>query len=320
MTNPYWQLGSKRIGLERPRIMAIVNADPESFYPGSRLSAGSAETGERLARLLEAGADVLDIGGQSTRPGSVAASEEEELARVIPLIRLARELAPDLPLSVDTFRTVVAREALAAGADGVNDISAGGLDPQLWELVAASGCGYVLMHMRGTPQTMQQDVHYDDCVAEVAAFLGEKRSILIVLGVEPQRIALDPGIGFGKRLQDNLALIGGAERLRKLVGAHGRAPGFDTAVPGAQPCAPTEDRSQPCAPALLYGLSRKSFINTLMKQAGQPEAAALPEQRLPATLGATWALLDQGVMLHRVHDVAETRQLMTLWEALRDTR
>lgn len=332
-----WQLGDKSLDLSSPRIMAIVNADPESFYPGSRIAGEPALVRERLAQLAEEGADILDIGGQSARPGSTAAGPAEELRRVIPVLEAALQLsalrARDggtlLAVSIDTFHAEVAREALALGVHCVNDISAGGLDPQLWEVVAGSDCGYVLMHMLGTPQDMQRAPHYEDCVAEVGAFLSQKLGQLEALGIAGQRVALDPGIGFGKRLQDNLALISGAERLRSLVGAghsfvgaHIRAPNSNEARTGAHPCAPTIDEgAHPCAPthggpSLLYGLSRKSFIKSLMNEAGRPEAAAAPEQRLPASLGATWRLLDQGVMLHRVHDVAETRQLMSLWEAL----
>ncbi|MCC7479647.1 dihydropteroate synthase [bacterium] len=325
-SNSIWVLGDKELTLDRPRIMAIVNADPESFHPGSRISGEAALIRERLALLAADGADILDIGGQSTRPGSVSVGPAEELRRVIPVLEGALELShlrerdggPMLTVSVDTFHAEVAREALALGVHCVNDISAGSLDPQLWETVAGSDCGYVLMHMQGTPADMQQAPHYDDCVAEVGAFLSQKLAQLEALGVAEQRVALDPGIGFGKRLQDNLALISGAGRLRSLagagysfVGAHGCAPNSNEARTGAHPCAPTHG-----GPSLLYGLSRKSFIKSLMNEAGRPEAAAAPEQRLPASLGAAWHLLDQGVMLHRVHDVAETRQLMSLWEAL----
>ncbi len=336
---PIWQLGEKVLVLDRPRIMAIVNADPESFYPGSRIGAEPALIRERLALLAEQGADILDIGGQSTRPGSVAVGAEEELQRVLPVLEAAVELSlirerdggTSLAVSVDTFHAQVAREALAIGVDCVNDISSGRMDSGLWDVIAGGNCGYVLMHMLGTPADMQQSPQYNDCVAEVGAFLREKLDALIALGVDPARVVLDPGIGFGKRLEDNLALIKGAERLRYLVAPHGCAALLDPGKAGtaAHPCGPTEDtagdkptalqeNSVPhvCAPPLLYGLSRKSFIKTLMSQSGRPEAAAQPEQRLPASLGATWHLLDQGVMLHRVHDVAETRQLMTMWEGL----
>lgn len=283
-----WRMGEKPISLNAPRIMAVVNATPDSFYAGSRFDpASNAALGEALAQLIAEGPDCLDIGGQSTRPGSPRVDSATELSRVIPAIRLARELAPELPITVDTYSAAVAREALAAGADGVNDISAGSLDPALWDVVAGAGCGYVLMHMQGTPETMQADPQYEDCVGEVHAFLESKLEELEARGIARERIAIDPGIGFGKRLEDNLALIREAGRFH--------------------------DLGQP----LLYGASRKSFIARLP---GVDSCGAEPEGRLPATLAATWALLERGVMLHRLHDVGPARQLIALWQALRQER
>jgi dihydropteroate synthase len=259
--------------------MAIANVTPDSFYAGSRLD--PAQLRERLLAIVAEQPDILDIGGQSTRPGSPRVSAEEELARVLPALATARQLAPDLPITVDTYSSVVARVALDAGADGINDISAGSLDSELLGVVAAHPtCGYVLMHMQGTPETMQREPHYDDVVAEVSQFFAERLAQLEALGIARERIVLDPGIGFGKRLEDNLTLIK-------------RAATFAT-----------------LGCPLLYGVSRKSFIGKL-----DPTAAHAAD-RLPGTLAATYALLQQGIVLHRVHDVAPTRQLCNVWAAL----
>lgn len=280
-----WRLGAKTVSLDRPRLMAVANVTPDSFYAGSRLDPGEGSAlREALAVLIAEGPDILDIGGQSTRPGSSRVDSAEELRRVVPAIQAARELAPWLPLTIDTYSAAVAREALAAGADGVNDISGGSLDPQIWDVVAETGSGYVLMHMQGRPETMQADPQYQDCVSEVAAYLEGRSAELAARGIRSEQVAIDPGIGFGKRLADNLALIRQAASFHRL--------------------------GQP----LLYGVSRKSFIAKLPQA---DAAAATPEGRLPGTLAATWALLERGVMLHRLHDIAAARQLFGFWQALK---
>jgi len=277
-----WRLGDKLIECTEPRIMAVANITPDSFFQDSRIEREPDAQRDSLLAMLKHGVDLVDLGGQSTRPGSARVGVQEELSRVLPAIEEVRWLDDKIPITVDTYYADVARRALEAGADGVNDISAGRLDPELLPLVAESGCGYVLMHMLGTPETMQQDPHYDDCLAEVRAFFEERLAALEELGVQREAVVLDPGIGFGKRLADNLALLHGADELAQL------------GLP------------------LLYGISRKGFIGTL---SGQQDAA----RRLAGTLGLTWELLSQGVMLHRVHDVAETRQLMDVWRGYTDS-
>lgn len=274
-----WRMGDKLIDCSVPRVMAIANLTPDSFFAGSRIAMEPAQRRQALAALLGGGADIIDVGGQSTRPGSGRVGAKEELNRVLPAIEELRSLAADIPITVDTYSAEVARRALEAGADGVNDISAGRLDPEILPLVAESGCGYVLMHMLGTPETMQQDPHYADCLAEVKNFLAERLAYLEDLGVDRERVVLDPGIGFGKRQEDNLALLLGAPELASI----GRP--------------------------LLYGISRKSVIGWM---GGQASA----EMRLPGTLGLTWELLNGGVMLHRVHDPVEVCQLMEIWRKL----
>jgi dihydropteroate synthase len=269
--------------------MAIVNAAPDSFWKGSIVSGElSAVAKPRLEALLAEGPDIIDIGGQSTRPGSERIGSSEEIRRVLPLIGIIRDLDPSLPITVDTYHSSVAQAALRAGADGINDISAGRYDPELPAVVRTFGCGYVLMHMQGTPETMQSHPHYDDCVGEVEAFLREQLGQLAVRGIEQERIAIDPGIGFGKRLRDNVELLRAAPRLAQL--GH----------------------------PVLYGVSRKRFIEAACAELPEPARPADASDRLPGTLGVTWELLNRGVMLHRVHDVAAARQLFALWEALRD--
>jgi dihydropteroate synthase len=260
--------------------MAIINATPDSFHPGSRLPEDAAARSAALTALLQDGPDIVDVGGQSSRPGSARISAAEELARVLPVIRSLRELDSEIPITIDTYHATVAREAIAAGADAVNDISAGSLDPLLLQLVAQSGCGYVLMHMLGTPETMQLEPQYANCMDEVQHFFSEKLDLLEQAGIARDCVVLDPGIGFGKRLGDNLDLITYARRFLE----------FDR--------------------PLLYGVSLKRFIGEL---SGAQDTA----QRVSGTLGVIWELLGQGVMLHRVHDVATARQMIDVWLGLR---
>ena len=275
-----WRLGTKTLDCSAPRVIAIVNAAPDSFFAGSRLPAGQDDRRASLEGLFAAAPDVIDVGGLSTRPGSRPVSAAEELGRVVPVIEELRRLDAQVPITVDTYTAEVAEAALATGADGVNDISAGRLDARLLEVVAHSGCGYVLMHMQGTPQTMQDAPCYADCVGEVREFLRAGLGRLPGLGIAEECVVVDPGIGFGKCFEDNLALVRDAAALLAL----GRP--------------------------LLYGVSRKSFL-------GRLTGAQDPADRLAPTLGVTWRLLECGVMLHRVHDAAAVRQLIDTWVGLR---
>ncbi len=276
--NHRWLCARRVIDCSEPRVLAILNATPDSFYAGSRLSPG-ADGAAQIAALIAAQPDILDIGGQSTRPGAAQVGADEERARVLPALELARQLAPALPISVDTYYSAVAQAALSAGADIINDVSAGRFDRELIPLVAQTGCGYVLMHMLGAPGTMQDAPSYRDCLAEVGGFFAEQLAALEDAGVAREQVVLDPGIGFGKLLQHNLSLIAGAAEFHRF----GRP--------------------------LLYGVSRKRLIAEL---AGAPDTA----ERLPGTLGLSWELLSQGVMLHRVHDPAALRQLIAVWRGV----
>jgi len=259
----------------RPLVMGIRNATPDSFHAASRVDAG--EAADRALAMAEAGAELLDVGAESTRPGAAPVDADEELARVVPVLAAVRRVC-DLPLTVDTRRASVARAALDAGADGVNDVSAGRDDPELLPLVAARGAGLVLMHMQGEPGTMQAAPAYDDVAAEVAAFLDARARAAVDAGVDPRRILVDPGIGFGKTLAHNLTLL---RELRR--------------VAGGRPC--------------LLGASRKSFIGHL--------TGAGTADRLGGSLAAAAAAADAGAAVVRVHDVAETRQFLEVLAAIR---
>jgi dihydropteroate synthase len=229
-------------------------------------------------QLREEGADVLDVGGESTRPGSGPVSVDEELARVLPVIEGLRRRAPEALLSVDTRKAAVASEALAAGSDAVNDIGAG-TDPDMFGVVGAAGAGMVLMHMRGEPKTMQADPRYDDVVAEVRGFLAERLEAAVAAGIGRDRLCVDPGVGFGKNLEHNLALLRSIGSFREL------------GVP------------------VLAGASRKRFI-------GELSGVDDPAGRLEGSVAAAVWCASQGVEMVRVHDVAPTVRALRVVDAI----
>lgn len=256
-------------------VMGIVNATPDSFFPASRKRRARDARDTALA-MARAGAAIVDIGGESTRPGSDYVGEDEELERVIPAIEAIRRES-DLRLSVDTRKAAVARAALDAGADAINDISALG-DPAMVSLLAERGAPVVLMHMQGDPKTMQSAPSYADCPADVRSFLLGAAARAESAGVRRDRIILDPGLGFGKRLGDNLALIA---RLAELASS-----GYP----------------------VLVGLSRKSFVGAIT---GKPV-----EERLGGSLGAACAAYLGGARIFRVHDAAETADALALFSSV----
>jgi dihydropteroate synthase len=273
----HWQLRTRRLEFGRlPLLMGIVNVTPDSFYDGGKYYDPKAAI-EHALQLVAEGADILDIGGESTRPYATPVPVAEELRRVIPVIT---ELAPkvNIPISVDTSKAEVAREAIAAGAEVVNDVTALRGDPEMLPVVAGSGAAVCLMHMQGTPQTMQDAPFYKDVLTEVGNFLAEVRNGAVAGGVSPDRIALDPGIGFGKRLEHNLALLRGIEEFHRLG----------------------------CP--LLVGPSRKRFIGEL---AGNMEA-----DRLPGTVATVLFLAAKGVQIIRVHDVGAIRRALEVFASL----
>jgi len=250
----------------RALVMGIVNATPDSFYPESRRK-GAIEARDAALRMEAAGAAIVDLGGESTRPGSEYVGLEEELERVVPVVEAIRKES-DVPISVDTRKAAVASAALDAGADIINDVAALAHDPEMAAVVAGHGVPVVLMHMLGDPKTMQHSPVYSDCPAEVRAFLVAAAERAQKAGIGRDRIILDPGIGFGKRLEDNLAVL---SRLDELV-----AEGYP----------------------VLVGLSRKAFVGAI--------TGRQVEGRLAGSLGAACAAFAKGARIFRVHDVDET--------------
>ncbi|MCL2710345.1 MAG: dihydropteroate synthase [Planctomycetaceae bacterium] len=200
-----WKTCTKTLTLDTPAWMGIVNVTPDSFSDGGRFLEPLSAV-EHALRLITEGADIIDLGGESTRPGSDGISAEEELHRILPVLRQLRQFQPNVPISVDTSKADVAREVLAAGADIINDVS-GLSDPEMIAVLRETGAGYCLMHTRGVPKTMQDNPQYDDVVGEVFEFLQDRRKMMIESGIVPEAIAIDPGLGFGKTSEHNWQLV-----------------------------------------------------------------------------------------------------------------
>jgi dihydropteroate synthase len=257
-------------------VMGVVNVTPDSFSDGGKFFEPQAAVEHALA-LVEQGAEILDIGGESTRPRATPVPEAEEMRRVIPVIeQLAARVR--IPISIDTMKPAVARAAFAAGASIVNDVAANREDPAMWRIVAETGAGYVAMHMQGTPLTMQENPAYTDVVREVSGFFFDRIQRLNDCGIAAEQVILDPGIGFGKTVEHNLLLLGALGSFTKL----GRP--------------------------ILLGVSRKSFLGKL---SGGNEAG-----RLPAALACASLAVESGVQIIRTHDVAETVQAVRATEAI----
>ena len=273
---PQLDCAGRLLRLDRPRVLGIVNVTPDSFSDGGEHATADAAVAHGL-RLAEAGADALDVGGESTRPGAADVPLEEELRRVLPVIeRLAKETP--LPISIDTSRPEVMRAAVAAGAGMVNDVYALRRDGAL-DAAASLGVPVVLMHMQGEPRSMQDAPHYDDVVAEVHRFLAERIFAAEMAGIEKRRIVVDPGFGFGKTLQHNLALLARLDRFT------------DLGVP------------------VLAGLSRKKSIGELTGRLD-------PHGRVHGSVAAHLIAAQRGALLLRVHDVAATVDALKVWEAV----
>ena len=260
------------------KVMGVVNVTPDSFSDGGRHFDGQAAL-SHARRLIAEGADILDIGGESTRPGAEPVPEAEEIARVAPLIRAIRAESA-IPISIDTMKPAVARAVVAAGAGMWNDVAALRHSPDALAAAAELDCEVVLMHMQGEPHSMQVEPHYDDVVSEVADFLAARAEAAMAAGVRRDRIWLDPGVGFGKHMtRHNLPLLAGLDRIVAL--------GFP----------------------VLLGVSRKSFI-------GHLDGGAPPDLRLGGSIaGALWGA-QAGVAAVRVHDVRETVQALRVWQAI----
>ncbi len=261
----------------RTLIMGVINVTPDSFSDGGRFLATRDAVDQGL-RLVDDGADILDVGGESTRPGAAAVGVAEELARVLPVIRGLRERC-DAPISIDTAKAAVAEAALEAGATMVNDVTAFNGDPAMAGVAAAADAWVCLMHMQGSPETMQEDPSYSDVVRQVTGHLAAAVDTAVQAGVVRERILVDPGIGFGKRLEHNLALI-------RACGAIGQ----DVGLP------------------VLMGVSRKSFLKPLT---GRPV-----DERLMGTAAAVTACILAGARVVRVHDVAALRDVVLVADAV----
>lgn len=276
MTPPRWFVRDREIDLSRSCIMGILNVTPDSFSDGG-LHADAGAAMRRAETMVREGADILDVGGESTRPGAEPVPAAEEIRRVVPVVRAAAALG--VFVSVDTGKAEVARAALDAGAAIVNDVTALG-DPRMAETVRAFGAGLVLMHMRGTPSTMQDDPRYDDVVREVSAYLAGRRDAAEAAGVARERIVLDPGLGFGKTTAHNVALV---RRLDAL-------------------CA--------LGSPVLIGASRKRFLGALT-------GVENPGRRVIASVAAAVAARLGGASVLRVHDVAATVEALRVADAVR---
>lgn len=263
---------------KRTYLMGVLNVTPDSFSDGGEFDTLAAALAQ-AQRLIEAGADILDIGGQSTRPGAVEISLEEELNRVLPVVEALRSQNVSIPISVDTTRAVVAQRAIAAGADMVNDISGGTFDPEMFPVIAQLGVPIVLMHIRGTPQTMQQLTDYQDLIGEIYQFLESQIAAAERAGIKQQNLIIDPGIGFAKTAEQNLELLRQLPTFRSL------------GVP------------------ILVGVSRKSFIGRILNQ---PD----PKNRVWGTAAACCAAIAGSADILRVHDILEMHDVCRVADAI----
>lgn len=261
----------------RPQVMAILNVTDDSFYDASRAMSAD-DIARRAENLIASGADIIDVGACSTRPGAVPVDLDTETARIVSAVGAIRSVDPDIPVSVDTFRAPVARRAVEAGADIINDISGGDLDPEMFDTVASlPGVPYILMHMRGTPATMQSLTQYDDVVADVIADLSAKLNRLSLLGVAD--VIIDPGLGFAKTLDQNYALLGSTGLIADTLGC-----------------------------PVLIGASRKSMLTRAL---GITAAEALNATTVVNTIA-----LERGASILRVHDPLEARQAVNIVQLL----
>jgi dihydropteroate synthase len=271
----YLQCGRFGFSLEKsPLVMGILNVTPDSFSDGGRFQ--SLEVAfSRAEEMITEGVDMIDVGGESSRPGAPPLPLEEELQRVMPVLYALRDLGK--PLSLDTYKPAVMREAILAGVDMINDIH-GFRAPGALEAVRDSDCALCVMHMQGTPQDMQQQPAYVDVVGEVIAFLRERVDVMVAAGIERERICVDPGFGFGKTLEHNVALLRNIGKIQEALGL-----------------------------PVLAGVSRKSMIGAIT---GRPV-----EQRLAGNLAGALAAIAQGARIVRVHDVVETVDAVKVWQA-----
>ena len=271
-----FQIKGRVYSLDKPKIMGILNLTPDSFFEGSRVRLEEKMILNTAEKMISEGADFLDIGGYSTRPGALDISMEEEVQRVAPAISLIKREFPEILISVDTFRSGVAKHAVESGADLINDISAGNLDPQMLATVAKLDIPYIAMHMRGTPQTMQEETIYQDLIPEILSYFSQKLEQFRKLGIKD--VIIDPGFGFAKTREQNFQLLRDLKSLRSL------------GLP------------------ILAGVSRKSMIYKTLQIS--------PSEALNGTTALNMFALSQGANILRVHDVKEAKETVTLFEQL----
>jgi dihydropteroate synthase len=272
-----FRVGDRTLG-PGPVLIGILNVTPDSFSDGGDFL-DPKKAAKQAAAMLEEGAQVIDVGGESTRPGSDTVSPEEELNRVLPAIQGILEDRPDTVISVDTYRASTARAALEAGAGIINDVTAMRDDPEMADVVAEAGCTVILMHMLGEPKTMQQEPHYEDVVREVRDFLSERAAYAEETGIASDKIILDPGIGFGKTQDHNLTLLNNLDTIAEL--------GYP----------------------VLMGASRKRFIGSIT---GVEEA----KDRISGTIATSVLAYERGATLFRIHDVRANREALEVADAV----
>jgi dihydropteroate synthase len=277
-----WRHATGSLRLDAPVVMAVLNVTPDSFHDGGTFTGGGGVDVEKVRRAavaaIEAGAGLLDVGGESTRPGAEPVDAEAERARVVPVVEALASLT--VPISIDTRRASVAHAALQAGASIVNDVS-GLEDPEMAAVVAAAGAGLAVGHLRGTPKTMQRSIRFDDMLADVADELGESVRRAVHAGVSEGQVVVDPGVGFGKTAEQSAGLVASGRWLERQL-------------------------SLP----VMIGASRKSFIGAVVP--------STPQQRLPGSLAAAVVAARHGASILRVHDVAETVQALAVAEAIEE--
>ena len=277
-SRPPLQLGERVVRLDQPQVMGIINATPDSFSDGGRYE-DAATAAVAGAQMAAAGAAIIDVGGESTRPGATTVWEGDEIERVLPIVR--QLAASGNAVSIDTRKSAVMSAALSAGARLVNDVSALTWDGQSSAVIAAAGAPVVLMHHQGDPQTMQKDPRYDDVLIEVYCWLEERIEAAEMAGISRDRLLIDPGIGFGKTVAHNLELINGLALLHGL------------------------------GSPIVFGASRKRMIGALANEAPA-------DQRVPGSVALALKAVEQGTQVIRVHDVPETVQALKIWRGLRD--
>ncbi len=270
------ELRERKIEKKRPLIMGILNVTPDSFYDGGRYADLSSQL-EQVEKMLREGADIIDIGGESTRPGSQPISSEEELKRILPIVREVRRLFPDALISVDTYKADVAKVVIEEGVDLINDISGGAQAPEIWHHCERGGVGYVLSHFKGDPPVMEREPSYSNVVEEILKFFAEKINLLKNFSIKT--IIIDPGIGFGKKVEHNYQILAKLEEFKKL--------GYP----------------------LLIGLSRKSLLWKLLE--------LTPEEVLPATIALNAISLIKGADILRVHDISPALQTIAVVEEVK---